>query len=173
MILSTMGWGGEELLNKVVIFVFFAHKSILLASMYGWTTDVTWTIFPMSLLRFWTWEHFSCVAVYGGSESSWILSKISYLCSEDERRSYRFGTTWGWVINDRIFIFGWTIPLMTLAYVQIEIIVYYLFNIAQWPRKVLSVQDSAIILKINNYFVFLIKMSAVWSYNRCRCNVTV
>ncbi len=33
------------------------------------------------------------------------------LCSKNERRSYRFGTTWGWVINDRIFIFGWTIPL--------------------------------------------------------------
>ncbi len=30
------------------------------------------------------------------------------LCSEDEWRSYWFGTTWGWVINDRIFIFGWT-----------------------------------------------------------------
>ncbi len=29
----------------------------------------------------------------------------------DERRSYGFGTTWGWAINDRIFIFGWTIPL--------------------------------------------------------------
>ncbi len=25
---------------------------------------------PMSLLRFWVWEHFSCVAVYAGSESS-------------------------------------------------------------------------------------------------------
>ncbi len=31
-----------------------------------------------------------------------------YLCSEDEQRSYGFGTTWGWVINDRIFIFGWS-----------------------------------------------------------------
>ncbi len=27
------------------------------------------------------------------------------LCSEDERRSYGFGTTWGGVINDRIVIF--------------------------------------------------------------------
>ncbi len=26
------------------------------------------------------------------------------LCSEDDLRSYRFGMTWGWVINDRIFI---------------------------------------------------------------------
>jgi len=32
-------------------------------------------------------------------------------CSEDERRSYGLGTTWGWVINDLIFIFGWTNPL--------------------------------------------------------------
>ncbi len=33
------------------------------------------------------------------------------LCSEDVRRSYGF-RTWGWVNNDRIFIFGWTKPLM-------------------------------------------------------------
>ncbi len=26
--------------------------------------------------------------------------------------TYGFGTTWGWVINGRIFIFGWTISLM-------------------------------------------------------------
>ncbi len=39
------------------------------------------------------------------------------LCSEDERRSYRFGKTWGRVIIvDIIFNFGWTIPLsMTLT----------------------------------------------------------
>ncbi len=30
------------------------------------------------------------------------------LCSEDEQRTYGFGTTWGWVIDDRIFILGWT-----------------------------------------------------------------
>ncbi len=40
--------------------------------------------------------------------------KYLNLCSEDERRSYGFGTTWGWVINDRIFIFRWTIPLLSL-----------------------------------------------------------
>ncbi len=37
-----------------------------------------------------------------------------HLCSEDERRSYGFGTTWGWVINDIIFILGWTNPLIWL-----------------------------------------------------------
>ncbi len=34
--------------------------------------------------------------------------KYLNLCSEDEQR---FGTKWGWVINNIIFIFGWTIPL--------------------------------------------------------------
>ncbi len=33
------------------------------------------------------------------------------LSSEDEQWSYRFGTTWGWVINYRIFHFVWTFPL--------------------------------------------------------------
>ncbi len=33
------------------------------------------------------------------------------LCSAEQTHSYRFGTTWGWGNDDRIFIFGWTIPL--------------------------------------------------------------
>ncbi len=35
------------------------------------------------------------------------------LCSAEQRNSYRFETTWGWVNDDRIFIFGWIIPLIT------------------------------------------------------------
>ncbi len=38
------------------------------------------------------------------------------LCSAEQRHSYRFGTTWGWVNDDRIFIFGWTIPLSAFHY---------------------------------------------------------
>ncbi len=34
------------------------------------------------------------------------------LCSAEQTHSYRFGTTWGRVNDDRIYIFGWTIPLM-------------------------------------------------------------
>ncbi len=87
--------GDDELLNKVIIFVFFAYKSILVASKnYSWTPDVTWIILPISLLRLWTW----------------IV--LIPLLSEDERRSYGFGTTWGWVINDNIFILGWSNPLI-------------------------------------------------------------
>ncbi len=40
-----------------------------------------------------------------------LSSKYLPLCSAEQRHSYRFGTTWGWVNDDRIFIFGWTIPL--------------------------------------------------------------
>ncbi len=40
-----------------------------------------------------------------------LSSKYIPLCSAEQRNSYRFGTTWGWVNDDRIKIFGWTIPL--------------------------------------------------------------
>ncbi len=40
-----------------------------------------------------------------------LSSKYLPLCLAEQRNSYRFGTTWGWVNDDRIFIFGWTIPL--------------------------------------------------------------
>ncbi len=41
------------------------------------------------------------------------------LCSAEQRNSYRFGTTWGWVNADRIFIFGWTIPLRHIHEVKL------------------------------------------------------
>ncbi len=34
---------------------------------------ITWTVLSMSLLCFWVWEHFNCIAVYAGSESKHIL----------------------------------------------------------------------------------------------------
>ncbi len=37
------------------------------------------------------------------------------LCSDDERRSYGFGTTSGWVITDIIFIFLLTNPLTNFS----------------------------------------------------------
>ncbi len=44
------------------------------------------------------------------------------LCSAEQTHSYRFGSTWGWVNDDRIFIFGWTIPLSVLGNKVIHII---------------------------------------------------
>ncbi len=68
----------------------------------------------------------------GGSESSRNSSKI-LICVEDERRSYGFETTWGWVINDRIFIFGWTIPL-TLA-LEVWATAIVMFDLARTTNK--------------------------------------
>ncbi len=45
-------------------------------------------------------------------------SKYLPLCSAEQKNSYRFGTNWGWVNYDRIFNFGWTIPLSLLAHMM-------------------------------------------------------
>ncbi len=42
-----------------------------------------------------------------------ILQNIFFCVQHRNKNEYRFGTTWQWVNNDRIRIFGWTIPLMT------------------------------------------------------------
>ncbi len=49
-----------------------------------------------------------------------LSSKYLPLCSAEQRNSYRFGTTWGRV-NDRILIFGWTIPLIAHHFILILI----------------------------------------------------
>ncbi len=41
-----------------------------------------------------------------GEKALGFHQKYLNLCSEDERRSYGFGTTWGWVINGIIFSLG-------------------------------------------------------------------
>ncbi len=40
-----------------------------------------------------------------------LSSEYLPLCSAEQTHSYRFGNTWGWVNNDRIVMFEWTIPL--------------------------------------------------------------
>ncbi len=72
------------------------------------------------------------------------------LCSAEERNSYRFGITWGWV-NDCIFIFGWTMPL-------------------NWLRlKYFDTKYDAIFINPMKYklqcFIFKIR---IW--NRCKIN---
>jgi len=42
--------------------------------------------------------------------SSSILVALQRLFPEDKQSSYGFAMTLGWIINDRIFISGWTIP---------------------------------------------------------------
>ncbi len=108
---TTMHACREELLNKVVIFVFFAHK------VFSKLRKIPFEPLPHRLFQ-------QCPYYISGSGniSVALLSmegqraprfhqKYLNLCSVDEQRSNGFGTTWGWVINDRIFIFGSTIPL--------------------------------------------------------------
>ncbi len=59
----------------------------------------------MSLLRFWALNVSVALLSMEGQKALRFHPKYLNLFSEDERRSYRFGTTWGWVINDRILIF--------------------------------------------------------------------
>jgi len=48
-----------------------------------------------------------------GMRSVWLKHSSKYLplSSAEQINTLRFGTTWGWVNTDRIFIFGWTNPL--------------------------------------------------------------
>ncbi len=48
-----------------------------------------------------------------------LTSKYIPLFSAKQGNSYRFGTTWGVVKDDRIFIFGWTIPLRPTNWIVI------------------------------------------------------
>ncbi len=73
-----------------------------------WETEQFWGTIDFHSIFFPTME------VNGApKQPGYKLSSEYPLCSAEQRHSYRFGTTWGWVNDDRIFIFGWTIPLMS------------------------------------------------------------
>ncbi len=98
--------------NKIVIFVFFAQN------VFSWLHKITvyrlMSHRPLCRSSWYFSGPWSCkdpCCLWEGQRALRFKQKCLNLCSEDERRSYGFGTTWGWVINDRIFIFGWTIPL--------------------------------------------------------------
>ncbi len=50
--------------------------------------------------------------------------KKYYLLSMQGYKALRFGTTWGWVINDRIEFLGWTNPLNFICCSRISLIRY-------------------------------------------------
>ncbi len=53
----------------------------------------------MSLLPFWPLNMVVPLLYMQGQKALRFHQKYLNLCSKDERRSYRFGTTWGWAIN--------------------------------------------------------------------------
>ncbi len=108
-------WFNHNAQACIVVLSWMCSKDWHVASLHwGWTTDVTWTILTMSLLPFWALNVSVALLSMQGQKALEFHQKYLNLCSKDEQRSYGFGTTWGWVINDRIFIFGWTIPLRYL-----------------------------------------------------------
>ncbi len=74
--------------------------------------DFQW---PILISKSWDFSKRWGVCIYDyiiqNKKNKRILCLI--LCLTEEINSYRFGTFWGWVNRDRIFIFGWTNPLRT------------------------------------------------------------
>ncbi len=107
--------GGDELLNKVIISVFFVHtkysRGFVRLRLNHWCHL---DYFTNLIAMFLSLDCVNYIAVYGKDrELSEFIKNILICFSKDERRSYRFWTTWGWVINARFF--GWTIPLRSKA----------------------------------------------------------
>jgi len=78
-----------------------------------WTwTHFTWIHFTISLRTFFFFlrQSGSCIAINGETEIAQISLKISsFELGRWTKHSYKFGTTW---VNDRIFIFMWTNPVI-------------------------------------------------------------
>ncbi len=110
ILLSKMvpGWcGGEELLNKVVIFVLFVHKKYYCGFVELWLNHWCHMDYFNDVLTVSGSGNISVMLLYmQGQRAFCFHQKYFNLCSKDEQRSYGFGTTWVWVINDRILIFS-------------------------------------------------------------------
>ncbi len=72
-IMAEYWFGGEYFFNKVIILVVFVRKN---------------------------YSHSFVLLSMESQKALGFHQKYLNLCSEDERRPYGFGTTWGWVIND-------------------------------------------------------------------------
>ncbi len=87
----------------IKLLFFFEHKKHSRSFITLWLN--TWTILMMSLLPFWALNVSVALLSMQGQKALAFHQKNLNLCSEAELRSYGFGTTWGWAINDRIFFF--------------------------------------------------------------------
>ncbi len=106
--------------NSVIIYSSSSSSKPAWISLFCWTQrKIFWRKFITRLL-WWTIDFHSrkkhTMEVNGAPELLCFPHSSEYLplSSAEQRHSYRFGTTWGWVNDDRIFIFGWTIPLMAI-----------------------------------------------------------
>ncbi len=120
-----------------------------------------------------------------GQEALGFHQKYLNLCSEDERRSHGFGTTWGGVINDSIFIFGWTNPLIMTSVVQWRTLTSMELSIPQkflYRKKKRKKKDTLEFLKCSVHMVLLrtvrqkilwrAKNGSMWHFTFTRVNKT-
>jgi len=94
------------------------------------------------------------------SETLRFHQKYLNLCSEDKWRSYVFGTTWGWVINDRNVIFGWTNPLSGCSLRNALLRLKKKMSRGQWNRE----KSKAIRRELNFFF----NLSATCGWNAAK-----
>ncbi len=113
-------------------------------------------------------------------------------CSEDERRYYAIVTTWGWVINDRVFIFGCTVSLNVQHTTSEKLLIFEitktntpyvdssapkLMNMLcnrpllhhKWTRPLLVIGWKCVLVHFQQYFsetAFFFKSSELWKSNK-------
>ncbi len=98
---------------------------------WSWATDATWSVFiSYTFLDLETFQLHCCLCE--GQRALRFNQKYLNLCSEDEQRSYGFGTTWGWVINDRIFILGWTNPTNSACVKGVLLCMKWFWGLRTW-----------------------------------------
>ncbi len=89
----------KKLLNKVIHLDFFVHKKYSDSTMVEPLMSLTSLM--RSLLHFWALNVSVALLSIEGRKALGFHHKYLNLCSEDERGSYRFRTTWGWVIKKK------------------------------------------------------------------------
>ena len=126
-----------------------------------------------------------------GQKALRFHQKDLHLCSEDERKAYRFEMIWGWVTNDRIFIFGWTSllrvcrerlawsPLIKVNYVNVVLFPFSLVLIGgagegpEIKRKEVALGEEAAQRRFAIVYLFVLELGAgslscgLYSFSLC------
>ncbi len=126
-------------------------------SLFCWTQmKVFWWMWGTE--QFWGTIDFNSIFLWKSMvpKNSLITNFLQniFLCVQQKQiNSYMFGTTWGWVHDDRIFIFGWTIPLIIViqvynTHISIDYIYYTRWDLNMYCICILH-------LKVMTIFIFL------------------
>ncbi len=86
-------------------------------------------------------------------------SKYRLVCSKEERNLYMFGTTWGWVNDDSIYIFGW---IILLSFEHRGTAAEYIIGL----RKInlIQMENDYFSQHTNRYFLFVLNLNSLLLY---------